>query len=207
VARRPATLAALFAALLTLGAGPPPVPPLVPPLVPQNGTSGIIYTESLAFSLTAPDGWVLDNHSGRPRGLAAVLYPQSSSWKDAAAVMYPTSARKPASAHPVEDVIAQTLDQYRAASPGLAVEILEPTATADRQTPELRKLSGGREGNVEAVAFIEEADRVVLLVLSARSAADFASSLPAFRQLIASYTYLSDKVLLPRDGRRGLTAS
>lgn len=168
-----------------------------PPLPPLEGEAGIIYTEDLVFSLTAPAGWVLDNHSGSQQGLPAVLYPRGSSWKQASTVMYPTSDRKPASEHPLQDVIAETLDQYRAASPGLRVESLAPAPTGDARTAEVRKLSGQAQGNVEAIAFIEEADRAVILVLSARSESDYATALPAFLQLVGSYSYLSDKVLLP----------
>jgi hypothetical protein len=168
-----------------------------PPIPPQEGEAGIIYTEDLVFSLTAPEGWVLDNHSGSRQGLPAVLYPRGSSWKEAPAVMYPTSDRKPASEHPLQDVIAETLEQYRAASPGLKVESLAPVPTGDARTAEVRKLSGEAQGNVEAIAFIEEADRVVLLILSARSEAEYAAALPAFLRLAGSYSYLSDKVHLP----------
>jgi hypothetical protein len=169
-----------------------------PPQVPQEGRSGIVYAEDLVFSLAAPEGWVLDNHSGAPQGLPAVLYPLGSSWKDGAAVMYPTTARKPASEHPLQDVMEETLGQFRASSPDLRVETLDPAPTGDARTAKVRKLSGERQGNVEAIAFIEEADRVVLLVLSTRSETDFMKALPAFRQLVGSYTYLSDKVLLPQ---------
>lgn len=169
-----------------------------PPIPPQEGEAGIIYTEDLVFSLTAPEGWVLDNHSGSRQGLPVVLYPRGSSWKEAPAVMYPTSDRKPASEHPLQDVIAETLNQYRAASPVLRIESLAPAPTGDARTAELRKLSGETNGNVEAIAFVEEADRVVLLILSARSETDYAAALPAFRQLVGSYSYLSDQVLLPQ---------
>jgi hypothetical protein len=195
--RRPSipalALAALAAAgrLLAAGTSHPPQPP-------QEGGSGIVYAENLVFSLAAPEGWVLDNHSGAQQGLPAVLYPLGSSWKDGAAVMYPTTARKPASEHPLRDVIEETLGQFRASSPGLRVETLDPVPTGDARTAEVRKVAGERQGNVEAIAFVEEAERVVLLVLSARSETDFAQALPAFRQLVGSYTYLSDKVLLPQ---------
>jgi hypothetical protein len=193
----------LLLILLGLAAGPLAIPSIPvsaakPPLIPQEGEAGIVYTDDLVFSLAAPEGWVLDNHSGAQQRLPAVLYPRGSSWKDSAAVMYPTSDRKPASGHPLEDVIAETVDQYRASSPGLRVEILDPAPTGDARKAEVRKLSGEKQGNVEAIAFLEEADRVVLLILSARSEADFARTLPAFRRLIASYRYLSDKVLLPQ---------
>jgi len=169
-----------------------------PPVPPQEGEAGIIYTADLVFSLTAPEGWVLDNHSGAQQGLPAVLYPRGASWKEAPAVMYPTSDRKPVSGHPLQDVIAETVEQYRAASPGLKIESLDLAPTVDARTAEVRKLSGEAQGNVEAVAFVEEADRVVLLILSARSEKDFAAALPAFRQLVGSYSYLSDQVLLPQ---------
>jgi hypothetical protein len=169
-----------------------------PPIPPQEGAAGIIYTEDLVFSLTAPEGWMLDNHSGSQQGLPAVLYPRGASWKEAPAVMYPTSDRKPASEHPLQDVIAETVQQYRAASPGLKIESLDPAPTGDARTAEVRKLSGETNGNVEAIAFVEEAHRVVLLILSARSEKDFAAALPAFRELVGSYSFLSDQVLLPR---------
>lgn len=169
-----------------------------PSLPPQEGEAGIIYTEDLVFSLTAPEGWVLDNHSGAQQGLPAVLYPRGSSWKEAPAVMYPTSDRKPASDHPLQDVIAETVGQFRAASPALAVESLAPVPTGDSRMAEVRKLSGERQGTVEAIAFIEEADRVVLLILSARSETEYTAVLPAFLRLAGSYSYLSDKVLLPK---------
>jgi hypothetical protein len=200
VRRRP-SLSAL--AILAVAAGLPSADAAShPPLPQQEGKTGIVYTENLVFSLSAPEGWVLDNHSAVQQGLPAVLYPRGSSWKDAAAVMYPTSARKRASEHPVRDVIEETLAQHRAASPELRVEALDPFSTGDARTAEVRKLSGESQGNVEAIAFIEEADRVVLLVLSTRSEADFAAALPAFRQLVRSYSYLSDKVLLPHPVRR-----
>jgi len=186
-------------AILAVASGlPSAAAALHPPQPPQEGKTGIVYTENLVFSLSAPEGWVLDNHSAVQQSLPAVLYPRGSSWKEGAAVMYPTSARKPASEHPLQDVIEETLGQFRAASPDLRVETLDRAPTGDARTAEVRKLSGERQGNVEAIAFIEEADRVVLLALSTRSEADFVAALPAFRQLVGSYSYLSDKVLLPQ---------
>src|SRR6185295_8947918 len=50
--------------------------------------SGIIYGKNYSFALMAPKGWVLDTTSGRQQGLQAVFYPNGSSWKNGAAVMY-----------------------------------------------------------------------------------------------------------------------
>ncbi|MEY2526202.1 MAG: hypothetical protein QOE73_973, partial [Verrucomicrobiota bacterium] len=39
---------------------------------------GIVYGPKAAFNITAPDGWVLDNHAGTDQGLPCVLYPKGS---------------------------------------------------------------------------------------------------------------------------------
>ena len=49
---------------------------------------GIVYGPKAAFSIAAPEGWVLDNQAGAQQGLHCVLYPKSSSWADANTIMY-----------------------------------------------------------------------------------------------------------------------
>jgi hypothetical protein len=50
--------------------------------------SGIIYGENHSYSLTAPDGWVLDNESGVNEGYFAVFYKKGESWAKGETVMY-----------------------------------------------------------------------------------------------------------------------
>src|SRR5947208_13990210 len=49
---------------------------------------GIVYGPKAAFSIGAPEGWVLDNESGVEQGLPCVLYPRGESWADARTVIY-----------------------------------------------------------------------------------------------------------------------
>jgi hypothetical protein len=49
---------------------------------------GIVYGPKAAFSIAAPNGWVLDNQAGVEQGLPCVLYPKGESWADARTVMY-----------------------------------------------------------------------------------------------------------------------
>ena len=53
--------------------------------------SGIIYGSNHAYMLSAPDGWVLDNESGKANNLRCVFYPDSSTWKKARSVKYSNS--------------------------------------------------------------------------------------------------------------------
>ena len=55
-----------------------------------EGTSpdGNVYGPKAGFNITAPEGWVIDNESGKGQDLQCVLYPKGSSWSDAKTVMY-----------------------------------------------------------------------------------------------------------------------
>src|SRR5215510_3761875 len=49
---------------------------------------GIVYGPKAGFNIRAPEGWVVDNESGKGQDLPCVLYPKGSSWSDAKTVMY-----------------------------------------------------------------------------------------------------------------------
>ena len=49
---------------------------------------GIVYGPKAAFNISAPEGWILDNESGKNQGLPCVLYPKGQSWAHAKTVMY-----------------------------------------------------------------------------------------------------------------------
>src|SRR5436309_378256 len=54
----------------------------------QSYRGGIVYGPKAAFDIRAPEGWVLDNESGKNQGLPCVLYPKGESWADAKTIMY-----------------------------------------------------------------------------------------------------------------------
>src|SRR5215470_1626759 len=49
---------------------------------------GSVYGPKAGFNISAPEGWVVDNESGKGHDLPCVLYPKGSSWSDAKTVMY-----------------------------------------------------------------------------------------------------------------------
>src|SRR5947207_14786609 len=57
-------------------------------LAQENYRGGIVHGPKAAFNISAPEGWVLDNESGKSQGMPCVLYPKGSSWSDAKTVMY-----------------------------------------------------------------------------------------------------------------------
>src|SRR5438045_1330801 len=50
--------------------------------------AGNVYGPKAVFNISAPEGWIVDNDSGKEQDLPCVLYPKSSSWSDAKTVMY-----------------------------------------------------------------------------------------------------------------------
>ena len=54
----------------------------------ENNPGGIVRGPKAAFNISAPQGWLLDNESGKRQDLPCVLYPKDSSWSDAKTVMY-----------------------------------------------------------------------------------------------------------------------
>ena len=51
---------------------------------------------------------------------------------------------------------------------------------------------------MEAVAYVAEADLVMLLVLQSRDADGFRRGLPAFESLVASYQFVAGGIQTPR---------
>ena len=66
---------------------------LLPTVLGEEGSSaGTVYGPKAGFHISAPDGWVVDNESGRAQDLPCVLYPRGSSWSEAKTVMYANMA-------------------------------------------------------------------------------------------------------------------
>lgn len=154
--------------------------------------TGLVYGKDYAFAVTAPAGWVLDTESGIQQGLHAVFYPTGSSWKDGKAVMYVNAAARPDT---LEKFVEGDVANFRKGSPRLKVTDEETPALEGKQRVVAKRFVEDQLGNYEAVAYVEESKVVVILVLSARTQAEFDAALPAFRKLVSSYRFVSDKVV------------
>src|SRR5438876_1025956 len=69
-------------ALLALAAVCSPMP------AQETSGGGIVHGPKASFNISAPEGWVLDNESGKGQDLPCVLYPKAESWSKAKTVMY-----------------------------------------------------------------------------------------------------------------------
>src|SRR6476660_358553 len=53
----------------------------------ETSPGGIVHGPKTGFNISAPEGWVVDNESGKGQDLPCVLYPKGSSRSDAKTVM------------------------------------------------------------------------------------------------------------------------
>ncbi len=160
--------------------------------------TGIVYGKDHAFSLTAPDDWVLDNNAGRSMGLHAVFYREESSWKNATAVMYANTAHKSVEGNEtLKNLIKTDISRFKKNSPGIKI-IDAGEVKADGKRAVVRKFTGDKWGNYEAVAYIDESKVIVMLVITSRSKKDFQDFYPSFIELIKSYKFLTSDVIIKK---------
>lgn len=167
-----------------------------------DGQTGVVYGPGHAFSLDAPAQWVLDNQSGVDQGLQAVFYPTGKSWTNSPAVMYANVyLKKDQKDENAATVAARDIADFSKHSRTFKVLDADPLPVGDLaddkpRTALVKYFSGDNFGNFEAVAYINESKVVVMLVLSARKEEEFKKSLPIFAELVRSYHFLTDKVIL-----------
>jgi hypothetical protein len=158
--------------------------------------AGIIYGKDHSYMLSAPKGWVLDNQSGVNQGLYAVFYPKGSSWAKGSVVMYTnTGSKKKKGQETFEKMIANDVANYR--DNRNTKQILDglPIITKDgKRTALVKYFLGDKTGNYEACAYIDESKIVSFVVLTARNQKEFEANLPAFKELVQSYFFITSIV-------------
>lgn len=165
---------------------------------------GILYGENFVYSVTAPQGWVLDNQSGSELGVDAVFYPKNSSWSDTKVFFYPNVTTKK-KGDSLTSFIQYDVANYRNKRKTKSIADGTPITVRSGKTVPVKYFLGDMNGNYEACAYVDEKNVVVFLVISSKEEKLFRQSLPAFTQWVASYEYLTnkgnvmDQVLPPMD--------
>ena len=147
--------------------------------------------EKIAFVLTSPAEWDLDTASGKNQGLCIVGYPHGSSWKESSAAIYAHAVDQKTNGNDsLGEFIASDVRTFQAHSSDLKVSSEPDLQTSNHRRVAMRFFSGDPYGNREAVAYVDEIDVFVVLVLTAKNNADYDHALPVFRQVVKSYNLL-----------------
>ncbi len=155
-----------------------------------EGGTGLAYGTKHAYFLTAPHGWMLDTDSGKSQHIFAAFYPKGSSWSDGDVVMYSNAAARDNKTP--EQAIEDDYKELKKKSSKLKIEDGGTLTTRDKKQAVVKYFKGDKWGNTEAVGYVVEPTVVANIVMSARTAEAFEASLPAFRQLVASYRFVTD---------------
>jgi len=150
--------------------------------------STTIYLKNNAVSLTTPQGWLLDDVSGRP-SIQAMFYPASAAGGEAEAVMYVNTLSRNIEPN-LDALVADDLAHDREESPKLQVRRGEPIRLADGNSARINHLSGDKWGNYESIAYIDTSSDYLSIILTCKNEAAWKGASAAFVELVKSYRVL-----------------
>ena len=150
--------------------------------------SGMVFGDKHAFTITAPERWVLDNQTGVPHGIHMLFYPAGRSWQDSMAFAYGDAELKTDKIKTVEDQVTKVINHFHATgNPDYAGTRQPSIFLPNGKEVILYFFEGDKWGNYEAAAYFEEAATINYLVFNARTKRMFDIHYPAFKKMVLSY--------------------
>jgi hypothetical protein len=167
-------------------------------LAQENYRGGIVYGPKAAFNIAAPDGWVLDNESGKEQGQPCVLYPKGSSWSDAKTVMYAKIAST--EFEDINEFVAWAIKGMKAKH-GTPKEKIASGKTADGHDYFINEYPATETySQWERVGYVQLPHAVAYIVLSSRDKASYQKDSGALEQVLKSLTYLKPETVQQKGG-------
>ena len=152
---------------------------------------GIVYGPKAAFSVGAPEGWVLDNESGAQQGLPCVLYPKGQSWADAKTIMYAKIAST--QYEDVNEFVAVAIKEMKAKH-GAPKEKIASGKTHDGHDYFINEYPATKTySQWERVAYVQLPKAVAYIVLSSRDKTSYQKDSSALQEALKTFIYLEPK--------------
>jgi hypothetical protein len=184
--------------------GGPSAAPRPSGATPSKGPLTLLYGDDHVFGIVAPPGWVVDDSSGLGAKIRVVLYPRGQKWATAPTVMYQNPLHQdPRARKTLAQMIERDLADFRKHSPRGKVTSGAPIRNAKNQLAQVRYFAPDGRDPLSAVAYYEEDDLVMLLVLESQTAAGFREALPAYNGMVSSYQFIAGAVQTPTAPRKG----
>jgi tetratricopeptide (TPR) repeat protein len=163
------------------------------PSLPAEETlpGGVVYGPKAAFNIAAPEGWVVDNESGKAQGLPCVLYPKGSSWSDAKTVMYANMASPQWEG--VNAFVAMAIKEMKATH-GTPREKIASGKTKDGHDYFINEYPATKTySQWERVGYVQLPLGVAYIVLSSRDHAGYEKDSGALEKVLKTLVYLEPK--------------
>lgn len=153
-----------------------------------EGGKGMLFGRDHAFNVTAAQGWVLDNESGRQQGLHMLFYPTGENFADSPVIVYGSSTPRGEEKRGVAELVQSIVNDFHAnGSENQHAIKLEPVTLKNGMSVPLYHYQGDQWGNYEAAAYFVEENTINFLVYHARSEAVFKRYYDDFVAMIRSY--------------------
>ena len=158
------------------------------------GFSGVIHAEMIqtavcSFFLTPPLGWVLDQSIASQEEAEAVLYPQGTTYKEAPSVLFVSVAEKGGGFKDLKDLLKQDREWALQENPHFKLQTGPLLQTRLKRKEPLYFYLGLKDGEGDAVAYVEEEQAVILFTLSSSNEKILREDLPALQELVDSYEF------------------
>jgi hypothetical protein len=151
----------------------------------------VIEGDDHLFMVVPPRGWVLDDTAGMGSRIRCVLYPKGQSWVAAPTVMYVNPLHGMAiKERTFSSMLAFQEREFHKHAPKGKMTEQGTLPTGGGKTARLRYYAYQGGAPNEAIAFIPERELVMLIVLSSRTPEGFRAALPAFRELVKTYSWV-----------------
>jgi len=157
----------------------------------DTSSAGLVSGPKAGFSITAPEGWVVDNEAGKEQDLPCVLYPKDSSWSDAKTVMYANMAGPEYEG--VNTFVADAIKEMKAKH-GIPKEKIASGKTKDGHDYFINEYPATKTySQWERVGYIQLPQAVAYIVLSSRDKASYQKDSGALEKVLKTLTYVEPK--------------
>jgi tetratricopeptide (TPR) repeat protein len=157
----------------------------------ETSPGGIVHGQKTGFNISAPEGWVVDNESGKAQDLPCVLYPKASSWRDAKTVMYAKVASPQWEG--VNAFVATAIKEMKAKH-GMPKEKIASGKTKDGHDYFINEYPATKNySQWERVGYVQLPQGVGYIVLSSRDRASYQKDSGALEQVLKSLVYVEPK--------------
>ena len=157
----------------------------------ETSPAGSVYGPKAGFNISAPEGWVVDNESGKEQDMACVLYPKGSSWSDAKTVMYANMAGPEFEG--VNTFVEMAIKEMKAKR-GTPKEKIASGKTKDGHDYFINEYPATKNySQWERVGYIQLPQGVAFIVLSSRDQASYQKDSGSLEKVLKTLVYLEPK--------------
>lgn len=134
------------------------------------------------FEFVVPKGWTFDQEHAAEADAEVIFYPEGDSWQESKTVIYLRVAGKK-EGESVAGLMAADSLKLEQEFPGIRINAASPLRTVDGKTALVRHISGAKNGKRQAIAYIDDAEAIIMLMLVARGGQAFDGALEPFEFL------------------------